>query len=570
MMDFEKYTRQYSLPPEDCTEWISKKYIDQAPIWCSVDLRDGNQALVVPMSVEQKLRYFELLTKLGFREIEVGFPAASETEFRFIRRLIEENRIPDDVTIQVLTQAREPIIHRTFEAIAGAKKTIVHIFNATSRVHREQVFGKTGEEILKVAVDGAAMLRDLAKESKAAYGGHYRFEYSPEYFTATEMPYALEICHAVADVWADSVQNDQDRMIINLPGTVELSMPHVYAEQVSYIDRHLHHRDQVILSLHPHNDRGSAISDAEMGILAGAQRVEGTLFGMGERAGNVDLITLAMNLYAQGIDPKLDLEKMNRIVETYEDLTGMKVDERHPYSGILSFAAFSGSHQDAIAKSRHFREVSGERYWTVPYLPIDPSDIGQSHDTNVIRINSQSGKGGVGYILEQHYGLRLPKKMRESMGYTAKHASDILQKELTPEEVFRVFVDHYENRTDPYEVQDVHFRQHNGIVADVTILYRGKRSVVMSSGNGRLNAVSNALRKFSHMEYQVVTYEEHSLERSSSSRAIAYVGIEDGHGNLYWGAGVDVDIIKASVSALTTAVNHMAERFGHRDVHTVQ
>lgn len=551
MMDHNKYRRQYYLPPETCNAWAGKDYIDRAPAWCSVDLRDGNQALMVPMSLEEKLIFFRLLVGIGFKEIEVGFPAASETEYRFVRTLIEQNLIPDDVTIQVLTQAREHIIRETFEAVRGARKAIVHLYNSTSPVQREHVFAKTKEEILQIAVDGAEMIRSLAEKED----GNIRFEYSPESFTATEPEYALEVCNAVLDVWRPSPEN---RVIINLPSTVQLSMPHVYASQIEYMSTHLKYRDDVVLSLHPHNDRGTGVADAELGVLAGAQRIEGTLFGNGERTGNVDIITLAMNLYAHGVDPGLDFEQLDHICETYERCTGMKVEERRPYTGALVFAAFSGSHQDAIAKCIRYMEESGSGIWAVPYLPIDPSDIGRSYDTNVIRINSQSGKGGVEYILEQHYGLRLPVKMREAMGYAAKEISDTLHKELSPEEVFEVFISRFENCTEPYEVNEVHFRQHNGIIAEVTTTSAGRRNVVISSGNGRLNAVSNALSKFYHLDYNLVTYEEHALERSSSSRAIAYVGIESKKsGRLYWGAGIDVDIVKASISALVTAVNNM-------------
>ena len=551
MMDYRKYRRQYYLPPEDCRAWTGKDCIDTAPLWCSVDLRDGNQALVVPMSLEEKLKFFRLLVDIGFKEIEVGFPAASDTEYRFIRTLIEKDMIPEDVTIQVLTQAREHIIRKTFDAVRGARKAIVHLYNSTSPVQRDYVFGKSKEEILQIAVSGAELIERLRQEED----GNIRYEYSPESFTATEPEYALEVCNAVLDVWRPSADN---RVIINLPSTVQLSMPHVYASQIEYMSRHLKYREHVVLSLHPHNDRGTGVADAELGVLAGAQRIEGTLFGNGERTGNVDIITLAMNLYSHGVDCGLDLEKLDHICETYEKCTGMKVEERRPYTGALVFAAFSGSHQDAIAKCIKHMEESGSGIWEVPYLPIDPADIGRSYDTNVIRINSQSGKGGVEFVLEQHYGLRLPVRMREAMGYAAKEVSDTLHKELTPEEVFDVFVSRFENRTDPYEINEIHFKQHNGIIAEVTTTSAGRRNVVISSGNGRLDAVSNALRKFYHLDYSVVTYEEHALERSSSSRAIAYVGIENRSGKLFWGAGIDVDIVKASISALLTAVNNMA------------
>ena len=464
--------------------------------------------------------------------------------------MIEQNLIPDDVTIQVLTQAREHIIRKTFEALKGVKNAVVHVYNSTSLAQREQVFGKSKEEILKIAVDGAKLLKQLAQEE----GADYRFEYSPESFTGTEVEYALEVCNAVLDVWQPTADK---KAIINLPSTVQLSMPHVYASQIEYMSENLKYRENVILSLHPHNDRGCGISDAEMGILAGADRIEGTLFGNGERTGNVDIVTLALNMYSQGVDPGLDFSDMISVSEAYEEYTGMQIDERSPYSGALVFAAFSGSHQDAIAKGMKYREDNRCSQWTVPYLPIDPQDIGRSYDADVIRINSQSGKGGVGYILEQHYGLKLPKKMREAMGYVAKGVSDAQHKELVPEEIFRLFKEKFENIVVPYSIEEVHFKQHNGIIAEVTAVYDGKKNVIIASGNGRLNAVNNALKRHFRLEYDLVTYEEHALERSSSSRAIAYVGIQDKEGNLHWGAGIDVDIIRASIDALLTAVNHM-------------
>ncbi len=552
MMDHQKYTRQYFMPPEESTSWVAREYIRKAPVWCSVDLRDGNQALRAPMTLDQKLRFFRMLADMGFKEIEAGFPAASGTEYRFIRTLIEKKMIPEDVTIQVLTQAREHIIRKTFEAIEGAPNAIVHVFNPTSRAQRTQVFGMSKDEVLKIAVDGAELLKKLTEE----YGVPYRFEYSPESFTATEPEYALEVCNAVLDVWKPDPDH---KAIINLPATVELSMPHIYADQIEYMHRNLKYRDDVILSLHPHNDRGCAVADAELGLLAGAQRIEGTLFGNGERCGNVDLVTLAMNLYSHGVDPELDLSDMQRICREYETYTDMRVEERRPYSGSMVFVAFSGSHQDAIAKSVKYREAHGIKEWTVPYLPVDPEDIGRSRDEEVIRINSQSGKGGVAYVLEQDYGLRLPAKMREAVSASVKEISDARHSELLPEEVFALFKDHFENITVPYNITDVTFKQHNGIIAQVTTSSAGRTTVVLATGNGRLNAVSNAIKKFYPVEYDLITYEEHALEMSSSSRAIAYVGIKSRKTEkLYWGAGLDVDIIRASVSALLTAVNNMA------------
>ncbi len=550
MMTPSKYKRQYYMPPVKCMKWAEKEYVEKAPIWCSVDLRDGNQALVIPMSLEQKVEFFKLLVKIGFKEIEVGFPAASETEYEFLRTLIEQNLIPEDVTIQVLTQAREHIIRKTFEAVKGAPKAIVHVYNSTSVSQREQVFKKSKEEILKIAVEGAALLKKLADETE----GNFQFEYSPESFTGTEPEYALEVCNAVLDVWKPTADN---KSIINLPVTVEHSMPHVYASQVEYMCDNLKYRENVIVSLHPHNDRGCGVADSEMGLLAGADRIEGTLFGNGERTGNVDIVTLGMNMYSQGVDPKIDFSDMPHICEVYEKCTGMQIYERSPYSGALVFAAFSGSHQDAIAKGMHWRENGDLEHWTVPYLPIDPTDVGRNYDADVIRINSQSGKGGVGYILETKFGLNLPPKMREAMGYAAKAVSDHKHKELHPDEIFSLFKSTFENVVEPYSINEVHFQQKDGgIVTQVTSTFRGKTIVTEATGNGRLDAVSNALKKAYELKYTLETYQEHALEQSSTSKAIAYVGIRKPDGTLVWGAGVDPDIIRASIDALVTAINN--------------
>lgn len=549
-MNYRKYKRQYFLPPVKCMDWAEKDYVEKAPVWCSVDLRDGNQALVIPMNLQQKIEFFKLLTKIGFKEIEVGFPAASETEYTFIRTLIEEKLIPDDVTIQVLTQAREHIIKKTFEAVKGAKNVIIHVYNSTSLAQREQVFKKSKDEILKIAVKGAQLLKDLTEQA----GENYRFEYSPESFTGTEPEYALEVCNAVLDVWKP--QSDR-KAIINLPVTVQHSMPHVYASQVEYICKNIKYRENVVISLHPHNDRGCGVADAEMGLLAGADRIEGTLFGNGERTGNADIVTIALNMYAQGVCPELDFSEMTEICEKYEGFTGMKINERSPYSGELVFAAFSGSHQDAIAKGMHWQEEKQPEHWTVPYLPIDPSDVGRNYDADVIRINSQSGKGGVGYILETKFGLNLPPKMREAMGYTAKAVSDHRQKELLPEEIFELFKKTFENTSSPLTVEETHFeKSENGVVAEIKSSFNQKPISVKASGNGSLNAVSNALKKAYGFQYEVVTYQEHALEKSSHARAIAYVGIQKPDGALAWGAGVHEDIIHASIDALVAAINN--------------
>ena len=548
MKNVTKYKRQYFMPPVKCMKWAEKEYVDKAPIWCSVDLRDGNQALVIPMSLEQKVEFFKLLVEIGFKEIEVGFPAASETEYTFIRTLIEQNLIPDDVTIQVLTQAREHIIRKTFEAVKGAPKAIVHVYNSTSVAQREQVFKKSKEEILKIAVDGATLLKELADQTE----GNFQFEYSPESFTGTEPEYALEVCNAVLDVWKPTADN---KAIINLPVTVQHSMPHVYASQIEYMCDNLKYRENVIVSLHPHNDRGCGVADSEMGLLAGADRIEGTLFGNGERTGNVDIVTLAMNMFSQGVDPELDFSNMPHVCEVYEECTGMKVDERSPYSGALVFAAFSGSHQDAIAKGMHWREEKDPSRWTVPYLPIDPTDVGRNYDADVIRINSQSGKGGVAYILKQSFGINVPQQMREQVGYMVKQVSDEEHKELSPEWVHSIFTDNYVDFHPYFTIPECHFKQVNGIFAEAVILHNDSTRKVDANGNGRLDAVSNIIKQYFDISFELTVYEEHALSHGSSSKAMAYVGITV-DGSMFWGTGVDEDIIKASIGALVVAVNH--------------
>ena len=547
MKNFDKYKRGYYMPPVKSVDWVNKEYVDKAPAWCSVDLRDGNQALIVPMSLDEKIEFFKELVRVGFKEIEVGFPAASETEYNFCRTLIEDNLIPDDVTIQVLTQAREHIIKKTFEALEGAKNAVVHLYNSTSYAQRTQVFKKSKEEILKIATDGAVMLNEMAAE----YGVNYQFEYSPESFTGTEMDYALEVCNAVIDIWKPTPDK---KVIINLPATVEMSLPHVYASQIEYMSKNMHNRENVILSLHPHNDRGCGVADAELGLLAGADRIEGTLFGNGERTGNVDIITLAMNMFTHGVDPELDFSDIPRITEIYERLTRMQVHDRCPYVGKLVFAAFSGSHQDAIAKGMKCREEDPDGMWTVPYLPLNPEDVGRKYDGDVIRINSQSGKGGIAFVLEQKYGFNLPAKMREDLGYTVKGVSDHLHKELSPKEVLDIFQKEYVNKDNPIKLLECHFKQVDGIEAELTILVNGVKKIYHGHGNGRLDAVSNAIMKHFNINFSVVTYEEHALQVGSNSQACAYVGVEL-DGVTVWGAGIKSDIIDASVSALISAIN---------------
>lgn len=551
-MNFKKYEIPYFLPPDMTYDWVKKTEIEKAPIWCSVDLRDGNQALIEPMGLEEKVEFYQMLLDVGFKIIEVGFPAASETEYEFLRTLIERDMIPDDVTIQVLTQAREHIIKKTFEAIKGVKHAIVHVYNSVSVAQREQVFRKDKEHVKEIAVNGAKLLKELAAKEE----GDIAFQYSPESFTGTEMEYALEVCNAVLDVWQPTPDH---KAVINLPATVENAMPHIFANQVEYIHKNLKYRDSVVLSIHPHNDRGTGVATSELGVLAGADRIEGTLFGNGERTGNVDIVTLGMNMFSHGIDPGLDFSDMNRLTSTYERLTQMQVSPRHPYAGQLVFTAFSGSHQDAIAKGLAYREEKGSETWTVPYLPIDPKDVGRTYDSDVIRINSQSGKGGVSYVLKNHFGLVLPAKMREDVGYAVKHVSDVEHKELSPQKIYEVFRTKYFLYQEYFNVKACHYQQIQGIRAEVTLACDGKEDIVIASGNGRLDAVSNALKQYFNIEYKLQVYEEHALSQGSASQAASYIGIEDTEGRMYWGVGFDGDIVKASIHALSVAVNHLLE-----------
>lgn len=548
MKNLNKYKTTYFLPPEQCNDWTRKAYIEKAPIWCSVDLRDGNQALATPMNLEEKIEYFQLLCKIGFKEIEIGFPAASETEYAFARTLIENNLIPDDVTVQVLTQARPHIIKKTFEAIKGAPRAVVHLYNSTSVAQREQVFKKSKEEIKELAIEGAKLLNDLANSTE----GNFIFEYSPESFHATENEFALDVCNAVLEVW-----KDREKMIINLPATVENSMAHVFASRVEYMSKNLKYREKVILSLHPHNDRGCAVSDAEMGILAGADRIEGTIFGNGERTGNVDIVTLAMNMYAQGVEPNLDFSHMPEICDTYERLIGMEINPRQPYAGDLVFVAFSGSHQDAIAKGIDWREKNNLTEWSVPYLPIDPHDVGRLYESGVIRINSQSGKGGVSYVLRTKYGINLPKKMKEEVGYHIKDVSDREHRELSPEWIYEIFDRDYIHYHPKIEFESWKYKQtENGSEAELVVKYNDEKATISGKGNGPLDAINVALKNFLNEDYVLAAYEEHALEKSSSSKAVAYVGlIKDG--KMYWGCGIDPDIIRASALALGAAVNKL-------------
>ena len=551
MKHFERYTRSYFLPPEHNLGWLKKDHIETAPHWCSVDLRDANQALVVPMSLQEKLEFFELLVKLGFKEIEVGFPAASETEFEFVRTLITQDLIPDDVTIQVITQARPHIMERTFRSIEGAKQAIFHVYNPISVAQRQQVFERSREEVKEIAVNAAKYFKELSRD----FPGKLTYSYCPESFSGAEPAYALEVCNAVLNIIEPTKENPA---IINLPTTVSVAMPHIFASQVAYMSRNLLSRENVILSVHPHNDRGTAVAEAEMALLAGAERVEGTLFGGGERAGNVDLITLALNLYSQGIDPELDLSDIPAIVPLFEKLTHMRVSPRQPYSGRLVFAAFSGSHQDAIAKGLKWRESHPDALWNVPYLPIDPADIGRSYNADVIRINSQSGKGGIGYLMEVRYGYDLPPKMREDFGYRVKDVSDREQKELHPDEIMALFHKTYVNVEAPYKLLDCQFMGRRKLSASLELCDKdGKEYTITGEGNGRLSAAANAISEKLGIAFDNLVYTEHALDEGSNSQALAYVGITVPSGEVVWGAGIDDDIIVASVKALFSACNRI-------------
>ena len=548
MKHTEKYRPMYYMPPEEHIDWVKQDRLTKAPIWCSVDLRDGNQALITPMSLDEKLNYYKFLLGIGFKEIEVGFPAASETEYAFTRTLIENKLIPDDVTIQVLTQSRSHIIEKTFAAIKGAPRVIMHLYNSTSFAQRQQVFKLSEDEIIALAEEGARLFDKCASEMPET---KFTFEYSPESFTGTELEFALRICNAVIDVWKPS---EARQVIINLPATVEASMPHVYAQQIAYMSRHLRYREHVIISLHPHNDRGTGVAAAELGLLAGAQRVEGTILGNGERTGNVDLVTLALNLYTHGVNPGIDLSDMPNIVRAYEETTGLRVSPRHPYAGELVFAAFSGSHQDAIAKGMQYRKDRGESLWTVPYLPLDPGDVSREYEADVIRINSQSGKGGISFILEHNFGYHLPKELMQEVGYYIKDISDKTHKELSPQEILDAFIAGYANIGAPISLENVDWRKEGDKTsADVTLVVNGNRKRLSGRGNGSLDAVSQALRD--EVEFRFADYAQHAIETESDARAAAYVKIHDKNGKPAWGVGVHNDITMASVWALVSAVN---------------
>lgn len=543
-MNFKKY-RQFPKVDLPNRQWVNNQ-ITTAPIWCSVDLRDGNQALEIPMTLEQKVEFFQYLVDVGFKEIEIGFPAASDTEFTFARHLIDNNLIPDDVTIQVLTQSREHIIRRTFEALAGAKNAIVHLYNSTSTLQRDVVFGFTKEQTIDLATFGAKLILNLAKEYNCE---HFHYEYSPESFTGTELDFAVDISNAVIDVFAPT---SDKKLVLNLPATVEMSTPNIYADQIEYVIGKLNNRENVLVSLHTHNDRGTGIAASELGLLAGADRIEGTLFGNGERTGNADIMVLAMNLYSQGIDPKLDFSKIDEMVEIYEKMTNLFVHPRHPYAGSLVYTAFSGSHQDAINKGLQ-KLKEKETLWEVPYLPIDPVDVGRNYDP-IIRINSQSGKGGVAFILETKYGLNIPKRMQQHFSGIVTQESDKTAHELTFEQIYDLFKDSYININSPIEL--IKYTESSSNKTNLTshILNKGNEQVIYGEGNGIIEAFCDSLIKLTNKEFTVVQYNEHSLSFGSQSNAITYVEIEMNE-KTYFGAGISSNISMSSLLAIVSAFN---------------
>ncbi len=537
--------------------WPSRT-ITRAPTWCSVDLRDGNQALVTPMSVDEKLKMFRLLVDTGFKEIEVGFPSASQIEFDFIRMLIEGNHIPDDVTIQVLTQAREPLIKKTVESLRNARRAIVHMYNSTSELQRRVVFRMEKKEIVDLAVAGARLIREeTAKYRSTAF----TYEYTPESFTGTELDFALEICEAVMDVWQPAPGR---KVILNLPSTVEMATPNVYADQIEWFSRHIKNRESVILSVHTHNDRGTGVAATELALLAGAERVEGTLFGNGERTGNVDLVTLALNMFSQGIDPKLDFHDIGRVMTISEQCTRMPVHARHPYAGELVYTAFSGSHQDAINKGM---KAQRSGLWEVPYLPIDPTDVGRTIE-KVIRINSQSGKGGVAYVMEKEFGFSLPREMHPEFGRVVQAISEQTGKEVPPDAIRAAFEREYLEKNEPMAFRSCRIAEQpaggrsgdfRGTGVEAVIAIKGQERALSGNGNGPIDAFCKGIRKELDLDFQLLAYHEHALEQGSDSKAVAYIRIQDSAGDSFFGAGVDTNISIASLKAVVSALNRSAE-----------
>ncbi len=555
-MSMENWKKYRPYPPVGLTDrtWPDK-VIDTAPTWCSVDLRDGNQALIQPMNLEEKLEMFQLLIDVGFKEIEVGFPSASQVEFDFLRLLIDGDHIPAGVVPQVLTQARDQLIKKTFVSIQGAQEAVVHLYNSTSTLQRDIVFKKGKKEIIALGVNGAKLIRDLTRDTDV----RVRYEYSPESFTGTELEFSLEICEAIMDVWQPTPEN---RMIINLPATVEMSTPNVYADRIEWFCKTMHNRDCAIISLHAHNDRGAAVAATELALMAGADRVEGTLFGNGERTGNVDIVTLALNMFSQGVDPGLDFSRINKVINVYERCTKMKVHPRHPYAGELVYTAFSGSHQDAINKGMTAVELTESGLWEVPYLPIDPQDVGRTYES-IIRINSQSGKGGIAYIMDHEFGFKLPKEMQPGVGRVIQEVSDALGDELTPEMVFHTFEKEYLFNKNGYALKSFnvvkrHFdkdEESSTAQVEADIVAHGQETTIQATGNGPLDAFCTALREKLGLQFVLHSYHEHALTRGSSSKAVSYIEILDQDQESWWGAGVDTDIIVASIKSLLSALN---------------
>ena len=555
MLNYKRYRKNPVVHyPE--REWPNKE-IEKAPDWCSVDLRDGNQALVEPMTVEEKMEMFDLIIKLGFKEIEIGFPAASQIEFDFLRRLVAENKIPDDVKVQVLSQCRKELIDKTYEAIQGIKNVVFHIYNSTSTLQRDVVFNMSREEIIQIAVDGTRMV----KEGLSKYDGNLQLEYSPESFSGTEVDFAAEICNAVAKEWDHATEAP---IIFNLPNTVEMNTPNVYADQVEWVSKHLKDRENIIVSIHPHNDRGCGVACTELALLAGADRVEGTLLGNGERTGNVDILTVAYNMFSQGIDPKLDIENINEIIEVYERCCKMQIDERHPYAGQLVFTAFSGSHQDAINKGTAAMKERESDIWQVPYLPIDPSDIGRKYEP-VVRINSQSGKGGVAFIMDSVYGFRLPKAMQREFADVIQYISEQEGGEVKPETIMKSFKKEYIGLTNPFEllfvdIDDDMKSEETHVALDFK--YNGETFHSEADGNGPINAVKFAIRQcVPEIDFRVRDYSEHALSRGTHSKAAAYIEMEDPrNGNVVYGVGISSNITRASIRGLFSAMNRMVKK----------
>ncbi len=557
MMNYKKYA-PYPLVSLVGRGW-PEKTITKAPIWCSVDLRDGNQALPVPMSVDEKVAMFQLLVSIGFKEIEVGFPSASATEFAFVRRLVEGKLIPDDVTIQVLTQSREHLIRKTYEAIHGAKHAIVHLYNSTSALQRNVVFRKNREEIKAIAIEGTALVRRLKEESGNA---GIRFEYSPESFTGTELDYALDVCHAVMDTWGAS---SDDKIILNLPSTVEMSQPNIYADRIEWFCRHIKERDAVLISVHAHNDRGTAVATAELALLAGADRVEGALFGNGERCGNMDIVTMALNLFTQGVDPELDFSDLPRIREVYRRCTRMDIHARQPYSGELVYTAFSGSHQDAISKGMKAQPSSPGGLWAVPYLPIDPQDVGCTYEA-IVRINSQSGKGGVAYVLEKDYGIQIPKWMQPDFAEAVQGVADTTGAELTSDQIHDLFHAEYVKLREPYALKKCQIKwddedperndEESTSISCVVQTVKGDLSFE-AQGNGPLDAFVKGFVRVSGLDFSIDEFAEHAIGRSAGALAVAYIKIVCADGSVSFGAGIDSNISLASIKATVSAMNRL-------------